>query len=78
MSCFRNSCRRWTLAWPFLVALLFLTGCSPFVDQDQTAVVPEMAVVLEPGHPVGQTFVARHGGLNGVEFWLEPEPGTTG
>ncbi|MCS7283250.1 MAG: hypothetical protein NZ769_07900, partial [Anaerolineae bacterium] len=64
--------------WPLLVALLFLTGCSPFVDQDQTAVVPEMAVVLEPGHPVGQTFVARHGGLNGIEFWLEPEPGTTG
>ncbi|MBC7228168.1 MAG: hypothetical protein H5T61_13225, partial [Thermoflexales bacterium] len=61
-----------------LGVLFFLTGCSPFVDRDQTAVVPEAAVVLEPGHPVGQTFVARHGGLNGVEFWLEPEPGTTG
>ncbi len=61
-----------------LAVLLFLTGCSPFVDRDQTAIVPEAAVVLEPGHPVGQTFVARHGGLNGVEVWLEPEPGTTG
>ncbi|WP_376791073.1 hypothetical protein [Thermoflexus sp.] len=53
-------------------------GCSPFVDRDQTAVVPEAAIVLEPGHTVGQTFVARHGGLNGVEFWLEPAPGSAG
>ncbi len=61
-----------------LGVLLFLTGCSPFVDRDQTALVPEAAVLLEPGHPVGQTFVARHGGLSGVEFWLEPQPGSQG
>ena len=57
---------------------LLLTGCSAYVSQDQTAVVPDAAVVLEPGHPVGQTFVARHGGLNGVGFWLEPQPGGAG
>lgn len=59
-------------------ACLLLMGCSPFVDQGQTAVVPEATVVLEPGHTVGQTFVARHGGLNGVELWLEPQPGSAG
>ncbi|MCS7287410.1 MAG: DUF1616 domain-containing protein, partial [Anaerolineae bacterium] len=40
--------------------------------------MPEAALVLKPDHTIGQTFVARHGGLNGIEFWLEPEPGTTG
>ncbi|MEM3553502.1 MAG: DUF6541 family protein [Candidatus Bathyarchaeia archaeon] len=64
--------------WPFLAVLFLLTSCSPFVDRNQTAIIPEVAILLEPGHPVGQTFVARHGGLNGIEFWLEPEPGTTG
>ncbi|MDW8103270.1 MAG: hypothetical protein RMK30_10415, partial [Anaerolineae bacterium] len=57
-------------------ALFLLTGCSDFVDRDQPAVVPEAALVLKPDHTIGQTFVARHGGLNGIEFWLEPEPGT--
>ena len=61
-----------------LSTLLLLTGCSDFVDHDQESVVPEAAIVLEPGHTVGQTFVARHGGLNGIEFWLEPLPGATG
>ncbi|MGQ9710918.1 MAG: hypothetical protein ACUVXE_10690, partial [Anaerolineae bacterium] len=57
---------------------LFLTGCSDFVDRDQVNVSPGAEVVLEPGHTVGQTFVARHGGLDGVEVWLEPEPEARG
>ena len=61
-----------------LVTLLLLTGCSDFVDRDQTTVLPDQAITLEPGHTVGQTFVARHGGLNGVEFWLEVQPKNTG
>jgi hypothetical protein len=61
-----------------LGTLLLLTGCSDFVDRDQTTLAPERAVILEPGHTVGQTFVARHGGLNGVEFWLEVQPGSVG
>jgi hypothetical protein len=48
-----------------LGALVLLTSCSDFVDRDQTALAPERAVILEPGHAVGQTFVARHGGLMG-------------
>jgi hypothetical protein len=42
------------------------------VDQDQARREAEMAVRLVSGHPVGQTFVARHGGLQGLEVWLEP------
>jgi len=61
-----------------LGALVLLTGCSHFVDRDQTALAPERAVILEPGQTVGQTFVARHGGLDGVEFWLEVLPGSAG
>jgi len=51
---------------------LLLIGCSAFVDRDQLSIEPRAEVTLEPGHPVGQTFVARHAGLNGVEVWLEP------
>jgi len=69
---------RWGLMLFILGTLLLLTGCSDFVDRDQTILAPERAVILESGHTVGQTFVARHGGLNGVEFWLEVQPGSAG
>jgi hypothetical protein len=59
-------------------AVLLLTGCSDFVDHDQAIVSPDLSVILEPGHRVGQTFVARHGGLSGMEFWLEAQPGSAG
>jgi hypothetical protein len=62
----------------FFLFLVFLTGCSDFVDSDQPVVAPEVEILLEPGHSVGQTFVARHGGLNGVAFWLEPAPNSAG
>jgi len=48
------------------------------VDQDQVHTVPGDEATLEPGHPVGQTFVARHAGLTGVEVWLEPGQGSQG
>lgn len=70
--------RKWGRWFLLLGVALFLTGCSDFVDRDQVTVSPEARVVLEPGHTVGQTFVARHGGLNGVEVWLEPEGGARG
>ncbi|MDY6877943.1 MAG: DUF6541 family protein [Chloroflexota bacterium] len=59
-------------------SLFLLTGCSGLVDQDQLRTEPGAEVTLEPGHPVGQTFVARHAGLNGVEIWLEPGQGSQG
>ena len=61
-----------------MAAALVLVGCSSFLDRDQLKVVPEAAVMLESGHIVGQTFVARHGGLDGVEFWLEAQPESAG
>jgi hypothetical protein len=61
--------RRWTVVLLMAVALM-LAGCTDFVDRDQLNVVPEAAVTLEAGHPVGQTFVARHAGLDGIEVWL--------
>ena len=54
--------------------LLALSGCSfsegRLVDADQPG--GEVEMELKPGQPVGQTFVARHGGLAGVEFFLRP------
>ncbi|MBE9470936.1 MAG: hypothetical protein IMY75_02325, partial [Chloroflexi bacterium] len=69
--------RRWTGILLAAMALL-LTGCSDFVDRDQLKVERGAEVTLEPDHPVGQTFVARHAGLNGVEIWLEPRQGGQG
>jgi len=59
-------------------SLLALTGCSAFVDRDQLTIEPGANVRLEPGYSVGQTFVARHAGLSGVEIWLEPKQGSQG
>lgn len=61
-----------------LGGVLFLTGCSNFVDRDQIAVAPDSAISMEHGHTIGQTFIARHGGLNGVEIHLSPEFSTQG
>ena len=69
--------RHWAGVLLAAMALL-LTGCSDFVDRDQLKVGRGAEVMLEPGHPVGQTFVARHAGLNGVEIWLEPREGVQG
>ena len=61
-----------------LVFALLLSGCSSLVDNDQGSAVPECQLVLEPGQTVGQTLVARHGGLAGVDLWLAPHEGAQG
>ena len=61
-----------------LVFSSFTSGCSSFVDSDQISVVPDAPIVLKPGDTVGQTFVVRHGGWNGIQLWLEPSPDATG
>jgi len=62
-----------------LLALsLLLVGCADFVDQDQINVAAESNVVIDADHSVGQTFVAHHGGLNAIEFYLAPEVEETG
>lgn len=68
----------WRFAALSITSLLLLTGCASLTDRDQPAVAPDMFIALEPGSTVGQTFVARHGGLDGVEFWLAAESGARG
>lgn len=69
--------RQWIAV--LLIAVAVVTaGCSDFVDRDQLQASAEKEATLKPDHPVGQTFVARHGGLDGVEIWLEPKGGSEG
>ena len=56
----------------FLIVMLVLTGCSTFVDSDQLQQTTDNDVLLSSTVSVGQTFVARHGGLNGLDVWLAP------
>jgi len=70
--------RRWVLlaalALAALVGILLLLGLGSssrrFVDSDQMDPGQGQMAALEPGQPVGQTFVARHAGLTGIEFLL--------
>lgn len=66
------------LAW--LLLLLTLAGCSfsggRLLDADQPFWEQGSELALEPGRPVGQTFVAQHGGLAGFELVLAADPGT--
>lgn len=64
--------RRCSVGLLLALPALLLTGCADFVDGEEGRVEPGSAVILEAGHPVGQTFVAHHAGLDGVEIWLEP------
>lgn len=63
---------------PLLVATTLLLSACAFVDNDQPSIRPERLLVLEPNRAIGQTFVAQHGGLKGIEVWLEPEPDAHG
>jgi|WetSurMetagenome_2_1015567.scaffolds.fasta_scaffold31249_3 hypothetical protein len=56
-----------------LLSLLavIMTGCAPLVDQDQVRSDPAAMTELRMDGTLGQTFVAQHGGLNGMDIWLE-------
>lgn len=62
------------LAAGFLIAR-WRAGES-LVDADQIAHEEGWETALEPGRSLGQTFVARHGGLAGIELFLLPENST--
>lgn len=62
--------RRWVIALALGSTLILLTGCYDFVGRDQPYGSLEEGVILEAGHPVGQTFVARYSGLDGIEVFL--------
>ena len=76
----RSRRRRAVLAGAMLLLVLaVLTGSwltlkpldRRFTDADQ-GTVGDSAVHLGPGTIAGQTFVARHAGLTGVDLWLAP------
>ncbi len=64
----------------FALVLLFflLTGCSAFVSQDQIFSAEAMPVTLQQSETVGQTFVAHHAGLTGMDIFLTPETPSNG
>lgn len=62
--------RRLVLPLLLLVAAL-LGGCAPGWVQGAQETTSQR-LTLTQGHSVGQTFVARHGGLNAVQVFLEP------
>jgi hypothetical protein len=66
----------WLLGAALMLALmgagLLLGAGRRFVDGDQTALDQTHLLAVEPDSPIGQTFVAQHGGLCGIEFYLVP------
>jgi len=69
--------RYWRIVGLLCVVFL-LSSCTSLVDRDQPQVISEHDLLLEPGHSSGQTFVAQHGGLQGVEFLITPHSLATG
>jgi hypothetical protein len=73
--------RAWWLLLAGLALLLLVVACSAtviglagraLVDLDQPSYNDGLVVEVGPDQPVGQTFVARHAGLCGIEFFLTP------
>ncbi len=68
--------QRWY--WTVLLCLsVLLSGCTSFVDNQQPHIA-DYKLPLKAGDTVGQTFVAYHGGLKGVYFWVECQPQAAG
>jgi hypothetical protein len=53
-----------------LVLLLVLPACSPYLQAVQTG--SRAAIHIRQGTSFGQTFTAAYGGLQAVQFYLEP------
>jgi len=51
------------------IIFLLLTGCSPFVGEDQPR-FSGSEIALQADQTIGQTFVARNDGLNGIQIRL--------
>lgn len=54
-----------------LLPLLLLSSCGGLTSVTQPNADPEMGWTLSGGHSIGQTFVAHHDGLDGVELALK-------
>jgi hypothetical protein len=62
---------------PLILMLIILAGCTPIVGKDQgnfsSAKIP-----LTAGQTIGQTFVPKNNGLNGIKVHLQTDSGTLG
>lgn len=70
-----------TKQWACMLGMmcLLLSGCSSLVDAAQPAISMKAEGVMVAGQTVGQTFVAQHAGLNGIEVWISaPTPQADG
>jgi hypothetical protein len=61
--------RLWLLPVLALISL-WASGCSDFVDATQPDNSAGLSGPVTVTQTVGQTFVARHAGLNGIQVWL--------
>ena len=58
------------------VFLLLLSSCSPLIKIEQAD--RQSQAQLAGGSRLGQTFVARYRGLEGIAVYLTPQPGASG
>ena len=56
----------------YLFFCILLSACTPLVDDDRGIQASDVEYILETNASIGQTFVARHGGLRAIEIWLSP------
>ncbi len=63
------------LAACLAVLVLVCSACVTLQDPEGSQEYrSDTAAVLAPGQEVGQTFMSRRPGLNGLTLWLHPEP----
>ena len=51
---------------------LWAVGCSPILGQGQPEISDQAGFTLQAGTSLGQTFVARHAGLQAIDVFLRP------
>ncbi len=73
------TCKHLLVTIALLVAfVLGGTGCTAFTDAAQSVLLPDCTTTLSTGMTLGQTFVARHGGLTSIELYLIPDKSAVG
>jgi hypothetical protein len=60
----------------FFIFTLIFSSCAPFTRNEQSAHTE--FIQLENGEQVGQSFVARYDGLQGITIFLKPDPNDLG
>ncbi len=58
--------------WLWVALAILSGGCSPMVKDGQPTIT-RVDMPLHGSQSLGQTFVARDGGLNGIEIFLAPD-----